>query len=173
MARYDDEQKKTAFVTSFMLVIVGCALCYWLYLNDWYNLKQSFRLEFVNIDKLIKTTSQPAYGCFLLGLIVLQEASMLICRYLLELQGKKCRLYLSGKHGKIGLHHYHWGIGILVFGIIATNPLLLAVGISSIVSDLLHHQILRLFHGDPDGDGPLRNIFDGIINIIQKMRRKR
>jgi len=61
MARYDDEQKKTAFVTSFMLVIVGCALCYWLYLNDWYNLKQSFRLEFVNIDKLIKTTSQPAY----------------------------------------------------------------------------------------------------------------
>ena len=177
MARYDDEQKKTAFVVSFIMIGIGCALCYWLYSNDWSNLRQSFQIEFCNFNKLAQITWQPLYGYFLLGLIILHEASMLICRYLIGLQGKKCRLYLSGKKGKIGLHHYHWGIVILVSSIIATSPLLTAIGISCIVSDVLHHQILRLFHGDPEGDGPLRNpfyaMFDSLVNIIQKVRRKR
>ena len=114
---------------------------------------------------MLEKTVEMQFLLFIVSLVILQEISMILGRYVASKQGKKERIYVYWKGRKIGLHHMHWGIIIILVGLLGelsqmnTNLLLIAVGISCILSDFVHHKLLEILHGDDEGDGCLRNPF--------------
>ncbi len=137
----------------------------WLWVNDWENSREISNLSFEQLANFFQTMTTVEFFWFLLGTIVFQEATMLLFRYVFGKQGKNERLYIVHKGRRMGIHHAHWGVLMVIVGFFAevTNwqldRLLIAVGLSCILGDLLHHHYLKLFHGDMEGDGPFRNPF--------------
>ncbi len=158
MQSYTAKHKAVCLVVSLALLIIGSVCCQWLWSVD-------LQLRFSKFGEMVKSMSAVSYLWLVVGLVIFQEMIMLFCRYCLGWQGKKERLYILWKSRKFGLHHLHWGIMIMSVGLIGqltetnTNMLIVAVGISFVLSDLVHHKVLEVFHGDHEGDGSLRNPF--------------
>jgi len=165
MIVYTLKHRLTALAVSVVLLTAGVAASYWLWLDHWCNPVIAAQLHFDQFGQMARSMTASSYICLIIGLIFIQEMSMIFCRYCLGRQGKKERLYIQWRNHRFGVHHLHWGLVIVAIGIIGeltnthSNLLLIAIGVSSILTDLLHHQVLELLHGDQEGDGPPRNPF--------------
>lgn len=161
MQTYTVGQKSKAWLASIVLTLLGLALCLWLYRHG----LSAITLGFTDLITMIKAMRGTDYLWFIGGLVILQEMTMVFCRYVLGRQGKKDRIYVEWKEHRFGMHHLHWGMIIALIGVIgqltniSTNMLLIAVGLSCVLSNLMHHKVLEILHGDHEGDGPLRNPF--------------
>ena len=165
MQIYTAKHKITALLISIALLVISVICCSWLWVDGFYNLIKACQLRISDFLEMTTSIITMQYLWFILGMVFLQEMTMIFGRYVLGKQGKKERLYIRW-HGKdFGLHHLHWGIMITIIGITGqltatnTNLLLIAVGISCILSDLVHHKVLEILHGDHEGDGQLRRPF--------------
>lgn len=158
MQAYTAKHKVVCFTVSLVLLAIGTLCCQWIWSAD-------LQLRFPEFGEMVKSMSTMSYLWLVVGLVILQEMIMLFFRYCLGRQGKKDRLYIVWKSRKFGLHHLHWGLAVTLIGLIGqltesnTNMLIVAIGVSFVLSDFLHHRVLETLHGDHEGDGPLRNPF--------------
>lgn len=146
-------------ITTVFLLILAIPCFNWLIVNI-INNQSNWNIN--NFKTILNTLIVKDYLLLIIGLTIIQEAGMIFCRYVLGLRGKKERMYLLWKNKKVGLHHFHWGLFIVICCAIAeitetsVNLLMIAVGLSFMISDVCHHMLLTWLHGDDEGDGPLR-----------------
>lgn len=84
---------------------------------------------------------------------ILIELITLIGRFGLNISSKniwiKTMNHLGKKHW-FHFHHVFLGVIIIIFSLIKYNPFLLAVGIGTAISDIIHHTLLLFLIGNPE-----------------------
>lgn len=165
MQKYSSRVTITGLIVSLILAGFGAFICHRLWSINGNSLTTAFQLRIESVVNMTFTILSQRYIYIILGFTVLQEATMIFSRYVLGKQGKKERLHIKHKGKRHGMHLLHWGIAICAIGVIgqmtntSMNILLICIGVSCILSDFLHHFVLKQLHGDHEGDGNLINPF--------------